>query len=38
MANATDVLAISVHGTNPQNLIEKIMRTRIYANENWKKE
>jgi pre-mRNA-splicing factor 38A len=36
MANSTDPLARSVHGTNPQNLIEKILRTRIYANQYWK--
>jgi pre-mRNA-splicing factor 38A len=36
MANTTDPLAHSVHGTNPQNLIEAIMRQRIYANQYWK--
>ena len=36
MANSTDPLALSVHGTNPQNLIEKILRTKIYANLFWK--
>eukprot|EP00937_MAST-01D_sp_MAST-1D-sp2_P004782 g4782.t1 len=36
MANSTDPFAMSVHGTNPQNLIEKIMRNRIYANLFWK--
>lgn len=36
MANTTDPLAHSVHGTNPQNLVEKILRTRIYANQYWK--
>jgi pre-mRNA-splicing factor 38A len=36
MANTTDPFASSVHGTNPQNLIEKIMRMRIYANMYWK--
>jgi len=36
MANRTDPTAISVHGTNPQNLIEKIMRNRIYASNYWK--
>jgi len=30
MANRTDPRALSVHGTNPQNLIEQIVRTRIY--------
>jgi pre-mRNA-splicing factor 38A len=36
MANQTDPLAASVHGTNPQNLIEKILRGRIYENKYWK--
>jgi len=36
MANRTDPTAISVHGTNPQNLIEKILRNRIYSNNYWK--
>ena len=36
MANATDVNAHSVHGTNPQYLIEKIVRTRVYAARYWK--
>lgn len=36
MANQTDPLAASVHGTNPQNLIEKILRGRIYENRYWK--
>eukprot|EP00026_Physarum_polycephalum_P009423 Phypoly_transcript_09546.p2 GENE.Phypoly_transcript_09546~~Phypoly_transcript_09546.p2 ORF type:complete len:213 (-),score=52.47 Phypoly_transcript_09546:695-1333(-) len=36
MSNRTDPLALSVHGTNPQNLIEKILRMRIYANAYWK--
>ncbi|KAK9861178.1 hypothetical protein WJX84_012164, partial [Apatococcus fuscideae] len=30
MANRTDPLARSIHGTNPQNLIEKILRMKIY--------
>ena len=30
MANTTDPFASSVHGTNPQNLVEKITRNRIY--------
>jgi pre-mRNA-splicing factor 38A len=36
MANRTDPAALSVHGTNPQNLIEKILRNRIYSNNYWK--
>lgn len=35
-ANSTALEAVSVHGTNPQNLIEKIMRMRIYACMFWK--
>ncbi|KAL6046307.1 Pre-mRNA-splicing factor 38 [Balamuthia mandrillaris] len=38
MANKTDPLAKSVHGTNPQFLVEKILRNRIYANLYWKQE
>jgi len=36
MANRTDPSAISVHGTNPQFLIEKIVRTKIYSCAYWK--
>ena len=36
MANRTHPGATSVHGTNPQFLIEMIMRNRIYANTYWK--
>jgi pre-mRNA-splicing factor 38A len=36
MANKTDAGAQSIHGTNPQNLIETIMRTRIYGCNYWK--
>ncbi|EXX78018.1 hypothetical protein RirG_018610 [Rhizophagus irregularis DAOM 197198w] len=36
MANRTVSDAIAVHGTNPQYLIEKIMRTRIYESLYWK--
>lgn len=36
MANKTDPTASTVHGTNPQNLIEKIVRNRIYENVYWK--
>ncbi|KAM0844798.1 hypothetical protein ACQ4PT_056814 [Festuca glaucescens] len=38
MANRTDPLARSVHGTNPQNLIEKIVRSKIYQTTYWKGE
>jgi len=36
MANKTDPGAQSIHGTNPQNLIETIIRTRIYGCNYWK--
>ena len=36
MANRTDPAARSVHGTNPQNLIENITRQKIYAMPYWK--
>ncbi|CAI5708350.1 unnamed protein product [Hyaloperonospora brassicae] len=36
--NATDPGAQSVHGVNPQTLIEKIMRNRIYASVYWKEQ
>lgn len=36
MANRTVSYANSVHGTNPQYLIEKIIRTRIYDSKYWK--
>ena len=35
-ANVTDAAAVSVHGTNPQNLIEKILRSKIYNHAYWK--
>ena len=35
-ANVTDASAVSVHGTNPQNLIEKILRSKIYNHAYWK--
>lgn len=38
MANVTDPLARSVHGTNPQNLIEYITRQKIYDSLYWKEE
>eukprot|EP00975_Prorocentrum_lima_P018622 3919715-Prorocentrum_lima.AAC.1 len=36
MANATDVVALSVHGTNTQHLVEKITRQKIYNSLYWK--
>jgi len=36
MANRTDPTATSVHGTNPQFLVEKILRNRIYSCNYWK--
>jgi len=36
MANRTDPRALSVHGTNPQNLLEQIVRMRIYSCAYWK--
>jgi pre-mRNA-splicing factor 38A len=38
MANHTDPLARQVHGTNPQNLVEKILRGRIYDSMYWKEQ
>ncbi|QDZ21717.1 pre-mRNA splicing factor 38 [Chloropicon primus] len=38
MANRTDPLASIVHGTNPQNLIENIVRQRIYEQLYWKED
>ncbi|KAJ6826600.1 putative pre-mRNA-splicing factor 38 [Iris pallida] len=38
MANRTDPLAKSIHGTNPQNLVEKILRTKIYQHTYWKEQ
>ena len=35
-ANVTDAAAVSVHGTNPQNLVEKILRSKIYNHAYWK--
>lgn len=34
--NTTDPLAATVHGTNPQNLVEKITRLKVYASLYWK--
>ena len=36
MANTTDPMAKSVHGTNSQNMVEKILRLRIYDSLFWK--
>ncbi|KNA19335.1 hypothetical protein SOVF_060510 [Spinacia oleracea] len=38
MANRTDPLAKSIRGTNPQNLVEKIVRSKIYQNTYWKEQ
>ena len=38
MANRTVKDAHSVKGTNPQYLIEKIIRTRIYESKFWKEQ
>ncbi|CAI9089671.1 OLC1v1024289C1 [Oldenlandia corymbosa var. corymbosa] len=38
MANRTDPTAKSIRGTNPQNLVEKILRTKIYQNTYWKEQ
>ena len=38
MANKTIKDAKSIHGTNPQHLIEKIIRTRVYESRYWKEE
>lgn len=38
MANRTVKDAHSVKGTNPQYLVEKIIRTRIYECKYWKEE
>ncbi|KAK4337147.1 hypothetical protein RND71_043365 [Anisodus tanguticus] len=38
MANRTAKEAKTIHGTNPQYLIEKIVRTRIYDSKFWKEE
>ena len=38
MANRSDPLSREVHGTNPQRLIEKILRTKIYNCTYWKEQ
>jgi len=36
MANKTDPIAGTIHGTDPQYLVEKILRTKIYDHPYWK--
>lgn len=36
MANRTDILAQNVHGTDPQNLVEHLLRQRIQNSRYWK--
>ena len=36
MANRTDKEAATIHGTNPQNLVEKIVRQKVYQTIFWK--
>lgn len=36
MTNRTDPEAVSIRGTNPQNLIEKIIRLKVYGSNYWK--
>ncbi|WZZ55718.1 hypothetical protein YC2023_055825 [Brassica napus] len=38
MANRTDPLAKNIRGTNPQNLVEKIVRTKIQNHTFWKEQ
>eukprot|EP00547_Thalassionema_nitzschioides_P015605 CAMPEP_0194256750 /NCGR_PEP_ID=MMETSP0158-20130606/37462_1 /TAXON_ID=33649 /ORGANISM="Thalassionema nitzschioides, Strain L26-B" /LENGTH=316 /DNA_ID=CAMNT_0038995565 /DNA_START=27 /DNA_END=974 /DNA_ORIENTATION=- len=38
MANVTDPLAAAVHGTDPQNMLEYIVRQKIYDSRFWKEE
>ena len=38
MANRTVSDAKTVKGTNPQYLVEKIIRSRIYENKYWKEQ
>lgn len=38
MANLTDDSVRHIHGMNPQNLVEKIVRNRIYSCMYWKEE
>ena len=36
MANRSDPMAQVIHGTNPQRIVEKILRTKVYATQYWK--
>ena len=36
MANRSDPLAQEIHGTNPQRIVEKILRMKVYATQYWK--
>lgn len=40
MANSSDIVSngVSIHGTNPQNLVEKITRLKIYNSPYWKEQ
>lgn len=38
MANRTDSLAKETHGTNPQRIVEKILRLKIYSSQYWKEQ
>ncbi|KAG9130816.1 hypothetical protein Leryth_016961 [Lithospermum erythrorhizon] len=38
MANRTDPMARNIRGTNPQNLVEKIVRTKINSTIYWKEQ
>ena len=38
MANRTVKDAVTIKGTNPQYIIEKIIRTRVYESKYWKEE
>lgn len=38
MANTTAHDALSIHGTNPQFLVERVIRTRIYDSTFWKQD
>ncbi|KAJ8604296.1 hypothetical protein CTAYLR_002523 [Chrysophaeum taylorii] len=36
MANRTEAFAREIHGTNPQRIVEKILRLKVYASPYWK--
>jgi pre-mRNA-splicing factor 38A len=38
MANTTVKEAHSIHGRNPQHLVEKIIRLRVYESRYWKED